>query len=397
MSNSSRRRFLETTFKLGGSFLLGSFASWRFGDELAALENTLSLSPIKNGRFIGNLNFLGEGDVLLNTKLNSGLDGRYYKDLSTLTPDDLITPNSSFYIRTCYPDKIDPYAPWKIAVKGLVKKPVDIPIEALKIFEEPMGIHLMECSGNTDYGHFGLISSAEWSGVKLIDILEKLEPLPQATRVLVSGFDEYSQESKTSTPGASWIFNFEELKASAAFLATKMNGQPLPKDHGFPVRLMMPGWYGCTCIKWVNEIIFVDDDEPATSQMLEFAGRTNQKGVPELARDYMPAVIDQSAMPVRVEKWYVDGKILYRVVGIIWGGDKPTDALEIRFNSDEEYQTVTDCPLPRTHQTWLMWSHIWQPKSPGKYKIALRINDPTISTRRLDSGHYIRTVEIDQV
>jgi len=309
----------------------------------------------------------------------------------------LITPNSKYYIRTCYPDRIDSSIQWKITVKGPAKNPGDLSIEALKILEKPMGVHLMECAGNSDYGRFGLISSAEWSGVKLTEILHRFEPLPQATRVLVSGFDKYSQKSRTSTPGASWVFTFEELKTSDAFLATKMNGEPLPKDHGFPVRLLMPGWYGCTCIKWVNEIIFVDDDEPATSQMLEFAGRTHQDGVPELARDYMPAIIDQCAMPVRVEKWYLNGGIQYRVVGIIWGGNEPTNALEIRFSPDEECQPVIGCPFPKTNQTWSMWTHVWRPKSTGKHEIQLRINDPTVRTRRLDSGHYIRSVEIDQV
>ena len=60
-------------------------------------------------------------------------------------------------------------------------------------------------------------------------------------------------------------------------------------------------WYGCTCIKWLNAITFVDNDAEATSQMQEFAARTHQHGVPKLAKDYKPAIIDQAAMPIRVE------------------------------------------------------------------------------------------------
>ena len=111
-----------------------------------------------------------------------------------------------------------------------------------------------------------------------------------------------------------------------------MNGQSLNKDHGAPVRLIVPGWYGCTSIKWVNAITLVDENFLATSQMQEFAGRTHQQGVPKLARDYRPATIDQAAMPIRIEKWFVDGRIKYRVVGILWGGSRPVKALEIRFN-----------------------------------------------------------------
>ena len=119
-----------------------------------------------------------------------------------------------------------------------------------------------------------------------------------------------------------------------------MNGAPLTRDHGFPVRLIVPGWYGCSCIKWVDRIDLVPDDAPATTQMQEFAARTHQdiataagRRTPPLARDFIPAVIDTAAMPVRVEKWIVDGRLAYRITGIIWGGSKPTNALSIRFKA----------------------------------------------------------------
>ena len=179
---------------------------------------------------------------------------------------------------------------------------------------------MLECSGNARNGHFGLLSSAEWHGIPLSRVLERLSIRSEATRVSIAGFDDHSEPSSgNSTPGASWIFSFDELASTGAFLATRMNGEPLPADHGAPVRLFVPGYYGCTCIKWVNEIALVDDSAPATSQMVEFASRTHQDGTPSLARDYQPALMDQAAMPVRVEKWLADGRVSYRIVGISVG------------------------------------------------------------------------------
>ena len=251
----------------------------------------------------------------------------------------------------------------------------------------------MECSGNTRNSSFGLLSSAEWAGIPLLDAIEQFDPAG-ATRLLVSGFDQYSQLSERSTPGASWIFSFDELERSGAFLATGLNGAPLPADHGAPVRLVVPGWYGCTCIKWVNELRFVGDDEPATSQMREFASRTHQSGTPALARDYLPAEIDLAALPVRVEKWLVAGAIRYRVVGIQWGGAARTDKLEIRFGVGpwESICMTNVAPAP-----WALWEHPWRPSATGVYAITLRTTDPSIRTRRLDTGHYLREVAIDQV
>ena len=214
------------------------------------------------------------------------------------------------------------------------------------------------------------------------------------TRLLVSGFDQYSQLSERSTPGASWIFSFDELERSGAFLATGLNGAPLPADHGAPVRLVVPGWYGCTCIKWVNELRFVGEDEPATSQMREFASRTHQSGTPELARDYLPAEIDLAAMPVRVEKWLVSGAIHYRVVGVQWGGAARTDKLEIRFG-EGSWESI--CMTNVSAAPWALWEHPWRPPATGVYVITLRTTDPSIRTRRLDAGYYLREVAIDQI
>ena len=98
----------------------------------------------------------------------------------------------------------------------------------------------------------------------------------QQGRVLISGLDRYADESRTALPGASWIFTFDQLKSSRAFLATKINGHPLSVDHSAPTRLVVPGWYGCACIKWVKEITVVDEDAAATSQMKEYAVRTRR-------------------------------------------------------------------------------------------------------------------------
>jgi hypothetical protein len=192
------------------------------------------------------------------------------------------------------------------------------------------------------------------------------------------------------------MFTLEQLKAAGAFLATEMNGRALLRDHGAPVRLVVPGWYGCTCIKWVNAVTFSDENALATSQMREFAARTHQRGTPKLARDYRPAIIDQAAMPIRVEKWLLRGKIKYRVVGILWGGSRPVKTLEIRFNPEEEYLRVDDFSHT-ANDPWSFWWHSWAPKAEGTYLIRLRITDPIVETKRLDSGYYVRSVEVKEI
>lgn len=366
-----------------------------------AVSAALFLAPAgaPQGRLLGTLPLTSRGaqTAPLNTLIGVGLDARQFLDLSPLTPNTLVTPTGDFYVRTRCPDRLDRSRPWTVGIRGLVRRPVDVSLVELERLAAPMGTVLLECAGNTNPNNFGLMSAAAWTGVSLRRVLARVIPLRKATRVLVSGFDDHSQPSRSSVAGASWIFTFEQLEAAGAFLATDMNGKPLSPDHGFPVRLVVPRWYGCACIKWVNEILLVDEEAPVTSQMREFAGRTFQDGQPELARDYAPATIDLAATAVRVEKWLVDGHIVYRVIGVMWGGARPTNALMIRFKSTERWTRVESCPLPPNTATWTMWSHTWRPDSPGSYQVVLRADDPAIPTGRLDIYFYLREVRIDEV
>jgi hypothetical protein len=145
----------------------------------------------------------------------------------------------------------------------------------------------------------------------------------------------------------------------------------------------------------VNQIAFLSDDAPATSQMQEYAGRTMQTGVPTLAKEYQAARIDYAAMPIRIEKWFVDDRIELHVIGIQWGGSRPIEGLEIRFNQDENYVPVEDFRVFHG-DAWNFWRQVWTPQKPGRYQIRLRVKGANVVARRLDAGYYMRSVEIEE-
>jgi DMSO/TMAO reductase YedYZ molybdopterin-dependent catalytic subunit len=387
----ARRQLLQGALIAGTTLLCGfDRLLWPKSLERQATKT----SP--NGRMVGVVDFTGEARVPMGEVFGEELDGRLYTDLSRLSAENPVVPNEQFYIRTRASKLLDNTKPWTIQWGGLIERPFAMPLGDLKKMSAPMGLHLMECAGNVRSVHFGMISVATWKGALLSDILDRTKAKPDAKRVLISGFDTYMAKSATSVPGASWVFTVEELKKAGAFLATEMNGSPLTSDHGAPVRLVVPGWYGCTCIKWVNEIKFADEGVAATSQMQEYAARTMQNGVPQIAREYKPATIDHAAMPIRIEKWTVDEKIKYRVVGIVWGGSVPARKLQIRFNPEEEYVDVDDYQ-PAVNDPWSFWAHAWTPKQPGTYMTRLHVADPGVTARRLEAGYYMRTVEISEI
>jgi DMSO/TMAO reductase YedYZ molybdopterin-dependent catalytic subunit len=391
----TRRELLKTSLTAGGVVLVG------FHDmRLPAFCGVVTRNGFQGGQYLGLIEFLGEGHIPMETLVGEGLDGRLYTDLSVIPPDNPVMPNEKFYVRTRASEFLEDRKPWKIKVGGLLNKPVEISMAELRKMSRAAGLHLMECSGNARSAHFGMLSVADWAGAPVSEILDAVRMDKAASHVLISGFDRYPFASSSSTPGASWIFTVDELNASKAFLVTEMNGKSLARDHGAPVRLLVPGWYGCACIKWVDEITLLGEGAATTSQMREFASRTMQQGVPELVKDYRPAFIEQAAMPIRVEKWVVDRKIKYRVQGIAWGGSRPVSGLEIRFssgfNAGEVFVPVDDFEQT-ANDPWSFWTHPWMPITPGLYFIQLRVKDVTVPSRRLDSGYYVRSVEITEI
>jgi DMSO/TMAO reductase YedYZ molybdopterin-dependent catalytic subunit len=390
----TRREMLKGTALASGVLLTG-FERLGWPAAAMASANAAFQQGLTGGRQLGLVEFAGEPRIEMDTVNGAELNCRLFTDLSTLTPENPIIPTKNFYIRTGVSKILEDGKPWSIQLGGLVEKPVTITQKHLETLAKPAGTHLMECAGNFRTAQFGLMSVAEWAGVPMAQVLESVKALPRGKRILVSGFDRYESESANSIPGASWIFTSGELKSTGAFLATQMNGEALTRDHGAPLRLVVPGWYGCTCIKWVTEIAVVDENAAATSQMQEYAGRTHQQGIPDRARDYHPAFIEHAAMPIRIEKWLIEGEIKYRVVGILWGGAQPVNILEIRFNPEEEYVRVEALQQSRVG-SWNFWTHSWTPKEKGIYLIRLRVKDPAVPQTRLDAGYYVRSVEITE-
>ncbi len=402
----SRRVFLRTSLTASGGLVIGGCGgAGGLGDDdddsPIDVPDPACAAIYDSGTFLETLPFENDGtaDDDLETPLGPGTghDARLVTDLRRVDEDRLVVDVEDFFVRTESPDLLPPTDGWTIAIRGLVDEEVDLPLNDLLADEIDLGPVVLECSGNGSSRNFGLLSACDWSGIPFASILDRVTPSAGATRVLINGFDERTQVSSHSDPGASWIFTFDELADFGAVLATKMNGQPLTPDHGFPVRLLVPRWYGCACVKWVDEIRFVGDDEPATSQMQEFAARTHQDGTPALARDYIAASMDTAAMPVRVEKWELAGEIVYRVVGIVWGGDELAPPISLGGGGDDDWQAVTFCPDREDVRTWGLWWTTWRPQQAGFHTLTCRVDDPTVRTRRLDVGRYDRDVLVDEV
>ncbi len=368
-------------------------ASWGLG----RWGRLLAEPPIAGAVWVDDLPFEGESRASLGELRGVGLDARRLFDLATLRRDQLAAASGEFFVRTGVPDGLRLESDWRLAVDGLVQRPLSLSIDQLGGLAVDQGERLIECAGNTRFTRFGLIGSARWQGVAVADLLDRAGPSTAARALRASGFDVHSRTSTNSAAGCSWVFTLDQLRSAGAFIALRMNDQPLPAEHGWPLRLVVPGWYGCCSVKWLQRLELVAGDSPSTGHMREFASRTHQEGVPQRALDFRPARIDPAALPIRVERWRVGENWLYRVVGIAWGGPPPSGTLKIRFAPQDRLVSLDQPPPSWTASGWSLWSHLWRPPAAGRYLIDLAFSPAPPRAPRMAMGHYLRGVVVAEV
>ena len=177
-----------------------------------------------------------------------------------------------------------------------------------------------------------------------------------------------------------------------------MNGELLPRDQGAPVRLVVPGWYGCTEVKWVNEIKLVDNDQPATLQMLEFGERTMQ----ETRRDPALSTFTPSDRSGRATtgrqastrrlcpcasssgnwegSWPIE---LSASPGEDRTGPKSSRSVSGGGRHEAPFEPVLFCKGRSSISSYGIWVHRWEPTKPGPYLIDVQLDAPGVRARKM--------------
>lgn len=195
-----RRNLLRGSLFTGSLFLSGF-------DRLRGLEfaSTQDHDRFRDGTLLGVVDFSDEGKATLGDARGAELDGRLFTDLSKLTPENSVTPAASFYIRTRALKLLEVSKPWSIEFGGLIGRSFSVSPQGLGKMAQPMGLHLMECAGNSRNAHFGMLSVADWDGIPLQGCSKTLSPSRKALACSFLALTVTS-ESKSSWPGASWKY-----------------------------------------------------------------------------------------------------------------------------------------------------------------------------------------------
>lgn len=263
--------------------------------------------------------------------------------------DPLITPNEDFYrIDTALqvPD-IDP-STWRLRIVGMVENEVELSFDELLALPLAESVTTLMCVSNEIGGD--LIGNAVWLGYPIRDLLARARPLEGADMVLSRSVDGF-------TAGTPLDVLLEDDRES--ILAVGMNGAPLPPEHGFPVRMVVPGLYGyVSATKWVTELkVTTFDDDSAYWTDRGWAARGPIK---------IGSRIDVPRRSTAVEAGTV------AVAGVAWAQHTGIQGVEVRVDGGSWIPARLAEPI--SADTWVQWVYEWDAE-PGDHELEVRATD----------------------
>jgi DMSO/TMAO reductase YedYZ molybdopterin-dependent catalytic subunit len=266
-------------------------------------------------------------------------------DLAGITP--VITPNDRFYkvSKNTFGDPAIDGSRWRLRVTGSVSNSLDLDLNAIKSLPAVQQYQTLECIDNEVGGD--LISNAQWTGARLADVLGQAGVSGGARRVVFRCEDGYSDS-----------ISLDKAMEPTTLLAYEMNGQTLPPDHGFPVRVLSPNLYGIKNPKWVTEIQLVDGDFRGFWQQ---RGWTNEGIIKTMSR------IDVPANGSTVGGGY------QRIGGLAFAGNRGIGGVEISADGGSSWTAATLAPA-LSNMSWVLWTSDWLPQGPMQV-LAVRATD----------------------
>jgi DMSO/TMAO reductase YedYZ molybdopterin-dependent catalytic subunit len=238
----------------------------------------------------------------------------------------------------------------------------------------------------------GLLSNGVWTGVGLASILKEAGIKPEAREVVFLGLDMETEKKAAAgnreftTPHGRSMYVQDALSPDA-MLAFSLNGEPLPAEQGFPLRLILPGWYGMTQIKWLSRIHVLDrryEGQHMTRNYLAVRAFDTPEG--RLFLDTSISKTNMKSVVARVTRRRIGVGWEFRITGPAWGGQVPIQHVDVQID-DGPWQRA-GLEAPRGKYAWRLWSLTVKDLPPGAHKLAARATDangavqPTADERR---------------
>jgi DMSO/TMAO reductase YedYZ molybdopterin-dependent catalytic subunit len=294
--------------------------------------------------------------------------------------DGELTPTAQFYRRSHFPTPVlDPSA-WRLGVRGMVQQPLLLGLHELTQMPAETAVVTLECAGNgrtlfrprapgVQWG-FGAAGTAEWTGPLLADVLARAGVRHGACEVVFGGADHGMVDGVPHPVRFERSLPIRDAMESGALLAYAMNGQPLPPRHGYPLRLVVPGWYAVASVKWLTGIRVVAEPFRGFFQDGHYVYEWNRDGI----RVREPVRLMQvRAVITRPAAGQQLACAAMTVRGVAWSGAAPITRVEVSV-ADGPWQKARLAGMPATHG-WQRWELLASGLRPGETRIRARATD----------------------
>lgn len=295
-----------------------------------------------------------------------------------------LTPTGLHYLLIHYDIPDVDAATWRLEIGGAVERPVSLGLDDLRARPAVTSPVTLECAGNgralfvphpvSQPWLTEAVGTAAWTGTPLAPLLREAGLREGAVEVLFTGLDRGVEGGEAQDYARS--LPLDEALRDEVLLAYAMNDAPIPPQHGFPVRLLMPGWYGMTHVKWLRRITVLDAPYTGYQNARGYRMRTSEDepGVP-VTRMLPRALIEPPGIPEFATRSRVVSSGACELRGRAWSGWGPIVRVEVSTDSG---QTWHDAALGEAlaAYAWRPWSYTWQAE-PGAYELCARATDAT--------------------
>lgn len=293
--------------------------------------------------------------------------------LDTRLIDGFYTPNDDFYIVQHYNQPVIADDDYQLTVTGLVDRPLSFSLEQLKQRDKVEIDAGFECGGNRGPGIYnGLIGNARWGGVSLRALLLEAGLKPEGIEVVFYGADMGVENVRETDVEVSFgrSMHFEDALRPEVMLAYEMNGEPLPLYHGAPVRLLVPGWYGVSNVKWLNQIHVQDRRYMGRFMARDYVTLSKRDiGGVERWEERSVTKIHLKSSIIRVTRRGSD----HTIMGFVLNDGTPLRSVEVKVDDGPWREAEID--PQSTQYSWKLFSYDWGSPAPGEHTIVSRVTD----------------------
>ena len=325
---------------------------------------------------------LAQGEVLVpftdipeNVRFETPPDRR---TLDSRTIDGVFTPAGKFATTQHYGHPIVDPATYKLKISGLVNTPKGFSLDELKKMGGTELVAGFECSGNRGPLQ-GLCGNGKWTGLPLKTVLDAAGLKATAREVVFFGADHGEEEVEWRTQKYKVDYQFgrslnrDKALSAEPFLAYALNGEPLTLHQGAPLRLIVPGWYGVSNVKWLSQIHLQEEQYLGKYQARWY--RTVKGEMMDGEMRWNETAISRMQLKSFVARVTKSGSAL-KVLAVVLNDGTPIKSVDVKVD-DGPWQPATMDPSTPGKYSWKFYNYTWNGATPGAHTIVSRATDAT--------------------